>query len=60
MNLIYVTQHFFPETGARSFRTTDLAMFFNDYMNVSVLTSIPNYPFRRVYDGYKKFCKKWS
>jgi glycosyltransferase involved in cell wall biosynthesis len=53
MNLIYVTQHFFPETGACSFRTTDLATFFNDYMNVSVLTSIPNYPFRRVYDGYK-------
>jgi colanic acid biosynthesis glycosyl transferase WcaI len=53
MNLIYVTQHFAPEIGAASFRATDLATFFSKYINVSVLTSIPNYPFRTIYEGYK-------
>lgn len=53
MNLIYVTQHFAPEIGAASFRATDLATFFSKYNNVAVLTSIPNYPFRTIYEGYK-------
>lgn len=52
-NLIYVTQHFAPEIGAASFRATDLATFFSKYFNVSVLTSIPNYPYRTIYKGYK-------
>mgnify|MGYP000844082451 FL=1 len=53
MNLIYITQHFAPEIGAASFRATDLATFFSKHNNVSVLTSIPNYPFRTIYEGYK-------
>ncbi len=54
MNILIVSQYFYPE----NFRLNDFAVsFMNKGHNVSVLTSIPNYPDGAFYEGYGIFGK---
>ncbi|WP_313636329.1 glycosyltransferase family 4 protein [Empedobacter sp.] len=49
MNILIVTQYFYPET----FKSTDLAFELQKRgYQVTVLTGIPNYPEGKIYDGY--------
>lgn len=49
MNVLFVTQYFYPE----NFRINDLALTLTRLGHkVSVLTGLPNYPQGRYYDGY--------
>ena len=52
MNILIVTPHFYPE----NFRINDFAVAFqNRGHNIRVLTSIPDYPGGKFYDGYGIF-----
>lgn len=52
MNILIVTQYFHPE----NFRINDLAVDFqNRGHKLTVLTSVPNYPIGRFYEGYGIF-----
>ncbi|NNM59925.1 MAG: glycosyltransferase family 4 protein [Legionellales bacterium] len=54
MNILIVTQYFWPE----SFRINDLAVSLKKLGHtVTVLTSCPNYPEGRIYEGYGWFKK---
>ena len=54
MRILLLTQYFPPETGAAQQRLSDLArrlaLFGHE---VTVLTSLPNYPTGRIFDGYR-------
>jgi len=52
MNILIVTQYFYPEI----FRINDLAFELqNSKHNITVLTSVPNYPVGKFYQGYGIF-----
>ncbi len=52
MNILIVTQYFYPET----FKSTDLAFELqNRGHNVTVLAGIPNYPEGKIFEGYGYF-----
>ncbi|MEK9132214.1 MAG: hypothetical protein AAB606_00690 [Patescibacteria group bacterium] len=60
MKILFISQYYPPETGAASNRIGYFAQFLakKDH-TVSVLTTTPNYPEGKVYDGYKnKFSAK--
>ena len=54
MRILLLTQYFPPETGAAQQRLADLAkrLVLRGH-NVTVLTSLPNYPTGRIFDGYR-------
>lgn len=55
MNILLVSQYFFPE----NFKSNDLAFELQKRgHNVTVLTSIPNYPQGKFYKGYEIFSKR--
>jgi glycosyltransferase involved in cell wall biosynthesis len=54
MRILLVTQYFPPETGAAQNRLGDLATRLADCGHaVTVVTSVPNYPHGRIFDGYR-------
>jgi colanic acid biosynthesis glycosyl transferase WcaI len=57
LNILIITQYFYPE----NFRINDFAIELRKKgHNISVLTSIPNYPFGKYYTGYGLFSKRRS
>ena len=55
MHILYISQYYAPEIGAASERITGLAFHLNKLGHkVTVITGFPNYPFGKVYPGYKK------
>lgn len=57
MKILIITQYFYPE----EFKINDIAKFLvqSDH-DVSVLTSVPNYPQGKIYDGYTMFNKRFE
>ena len=54
MRILLLTQYFSPETGAAQQRLSDLAKRLALFgHNVTVLTSLPNYPTGRIFDEYR-------
>jgi glycosyltransferase involved in cell wall biosynthesis len=54
MRILLLTQYFSPETGAAQQRLSDLARRLDLFGHeVTVLTSLPNYPSGRIFDGYR-------
>ena len=54
MNILYVTQFYYPELTAGAFRAYDNAVCWSkNGDNVTVFTGFPNYPAGKIYDGYK-------
>lgn len=59
MNILYISQYFYPEMGAPSARAYELSRYWVACgHNVTVLTSFPNYPDGSVYEGYETLIKK--
>ncbi len=57
MKILIITPHFYPE----NFRINDLANFLIEKScDVSVLTSIPNYPTGKYFEGYGLFNKRYE
>lgn len=55
MKILILTQYFPPETGAPQNRLSDLALRLkNKGIEVTVLTTMPNYPEMKIHQGYKK------
>ena len=55
MKILIVSQYFYPE----NFKINDLVFFLKDCgYDVEVLTSKPNYPEGKYYDGYNFFNKR--
>jgi len=58
INLLILTQYYPPEIGAPQARLSELAQGLSAQgMNITVLTSMPNYPQGRVYPGYRGLVK---
>ncbi len=54
MRILYITYFFPPEIGAASVRAGDMVKILLDMGNeVDVLTSLPHYPYGKVYSDYK-------
>jgi glycosyltransferase involved in cell wall biosynthesis len=54
MRILLLTQYFPPETGAAPQRLSDLARRLGSFGHqVTVLTSLPNYPTGWIFDGYR-------
>ncbi len=54
LSVLFITQHFPPETGAPSTRVDNLTKRWNEVgHDVTVLTSAPDYPEGELYDGYE-------
>lgn len=47
-----ITQHYTPEIGAAATRWGDYTSLLKENFNVTVLTSVPNYPKQKVFEGY--------
>jgi glycosyltransferase involved in cell wall biosynthesis len=59
MNILYVSQYFYPEMGAAAARVYELSRYWADMgHSVSVLTSFPNYPDGVLHPNYKAKMKK--
>jgi len=57
MNILIITQHFWPE----DFRINELSLgFLERGHSVTVLTGVPNYPEGKIFPEYKKNKKKYS
>lgn len=57
MKILIVSQYFYPE----DFKINDIAKFLvQSGYDVSVLTSVPNYPFGKIYNGYTMFNKRFE
>lgn len=55
MRILLLTQYFPPETGAAQLRLEDLARRLSSFGHeVTVLTSVPNYPRGRIFEGYRR------
>ncbi len=55
MRILFVTQYFTPETGAASERLSGMAIHLSKLgHNVTVITAFPNYPFGKIYPGYRR------
>ena len=54
MNFLLITQYFPPESGSASLKMADLAKYIvYKKHNITVITSFPNYPYGKVYNGYR-------
>lgn len=61
MRILLLTQYFPPETGAAQNRLSDLAQRLSVAGHeITVLTSMPNYPQARIFEGYRGrvFCRE--
>ncbi len=60
MRVLLVTERYWPEVGAAPSRLANMAEGLKRYgADVDVLTSLPNYPKGRIFDGYRGcMCKK--
>jgi len=61
--ILLLTQYFPPETGAPQNRLGALAQFLHSNYEVEVLTSMPNYPALKLFEGYENktaFTEKWK
>lgn len=59
MNILYISQYFYPEMGAASARAYELSSYWvSKGHSVTVLTCLPNYPDGKFYEEYKK--KIWN
>ena len=55
MQILFISQYYYPEIGAASERITGFARYLKKYnYDVTVITGFPNYPFGKIYKGYKK------
>lgn len=55
MNITIITQYFLPEMGAPQNRLYELAMGLQKRgWSVSVVCALPNYPFGKIFNGYKR------
>lgn len=55
MNLLLITQYYPPESGSASLLMRDIAEYLsNKGHKVTVLTAFPNYPYGKLYAGYKQ------
>lgn len=55
MNILLISQYFFPETGATSNRIYSLAKYFNEQdITVRVIAEKPNHPKGIFFEGYEK------
>ncbi len=53
MNILFLTENFPPETNAAATRVYERALYWiRDGHNVTVITSAPNFPEGRLFDGY--------
>jgi hypothetical protein len=54
MRLLFLTQYYPPETGAAQNRISDLGRRLSAWGRaVTVVTSLPNYPKGKIYEGYR-------
>lgn len=54
MRILIVAERFYPEVGAAPSRLTNMAKGLSQYgVDVDILTSLPNYPQGKIYDGYR-------
>ncbi len=54
MKFLLLTQYYFPEPGSAALKMRELAEFLAARGHtVSVVTGFPNYPYGRIYPGYK-------
>jgi len=54
MRILFLTQYYPPEVGAPQNRFSELAVRFSrEGHHVEVLTAMPNYPFMKVFEGYR-------
>ncbi|PAB58275.1 glycosyltransferase family 4 protein [Anaeromicrobium sediminis] len=53
MNILYVSQFFYPEITAGAFRVYETCKLWSENNNVTVVTTYPNYPKGKIYKGYK-------
>ncbi len=54
MKILLITERFFPEVGAAPSRLTNMAEGLREMgADVDVLTSLPNYPQGKIYNGYR-------
>lgn len=62
MKILLVTERYWPEVGAAPSRLANMAEGLKSLGNdVDVLTSLPNYPKGRIFDGYRgRICKEES
>ena len=59
MKICIHTQYYLPEIGAPQARLSELAKFLNKNDNeITILTSLPNYPTGKIFDGYPNFYKE--
>jgi len=50
--LLLISQHFSPEIGAAATRWEDYTQLLKEDYDITVLTSVPNYPKKQVFEGY--------
>lgn len=59
MNILIVAEHYWPEVGAAPSRLENMAIGLKEGgHNVDVLTTLPNYPEGRIFNGYRGCLKK--
>lgn len=60
VKILYITQFFYPESIAPSFRAYDNARLWQEAgESITVFTAYPNYPTGKVFDGYKvRLCQE--
>lgn len=60
MKFLLLTQYYFPEPGSAALKMRELAEFLAARGHtVSVVTGFPNYPYGRIYPGYKlRLCRR--
>ena len=59
MNILLVSERYWPEVGAAPSRLTNMAeSLHKGGCNVDVLTTLPNYPNGHIFDGYKRKLSK--
>ena len=53
MKILFFTENFPPETNAAATRVFERALYWvKDGNSVTIITSVPNFPFGKVYEGY--------
>ena len=53
-SILIISSHYYPETGAGAKRATSFAEFLaTKGWKVTVITLLPNYPYNKVYEGYR-------
>jgi len=54
MKILLLTQYYLPESGSASIKMSELAEYLiNKGHDVTVIAGFPNYPYGKIYEGYK-------